>query len=468
MSGPAMNERLADLLTLEHRHGLFDHRVDGWSAWRVMRFPVFQLIEGLPLSTVPLPPWRRVASAAAATLRFAWLLLRAPRRELMVKTYRSALRVREGDRWCDVYFDCLLQRRGDALKLEVVNSFAYAAQAAMAWRAPDLDAVIFTFWGRVLGRLMPVNDGGFCDATARTLAAEAGLQVSPTFLRSRLCTVYWQVRLYSWLLMRVRPRNVLVADTGDYALSIACRRRNVRFIEMQHGVFDARHADAVPAWVQGSDAELVLPERLACFGDYWVTRLAGTRLAAGIAVPTGNPVIDRMREQQRLASARDADVVHLVVTSQGLDRERLEQWLLDMLDAVPAGRRWRLTVKLHPAYDEGAAAYGRLASRAGVTVVPGPGSPNVFELLVDADLHLSIASACHYDAVALGVPTLVVPLAGHESMLDALDGRDIRLAATPASVWESADPSDRGARPRDRGHRFARPGWIDNLEGLLA
>jgi hypothetical protein len=457
-------ERLRRLATLEREHDLFAHRVDGWSAWRVLRNPVHRLVSGLPMSQLARSNTRRGAQALAATAGLLRLLVTAGRRELLVKTCRSALRLPQGDRYRDVYFDGLLQRGMSCLKLEEINSPDFEAQAAAAWRPADLDPVVFTFWGRVLGTLRPVDDGGFSARVARLLAEELGVDASPAWLRMRLSTVYWQAKLYAALLARVRPAAVLVADTGEYALCLACARRGVRFVELQHGVFDASHPDAVPEWAEGTAAELLLPDRLACRGTYWVEQLAGTRQGRDHAVAVGNELIDMARERRARRSPGEA--LHLVFTSQGLDAERTAAWLAEMVDAAPAGREWRLSIKLHPAYDARTVAFDALATHPRVRVIGGAEQPNVFDLLADADLHLSISSACHFDAAGLAVPSVVVPLASHEMMLDVVDGEQIALARTPADVWALAA---RGGAVAVAGpERFATPGFVDNFARLVA
>ena len=133
--------------------------------------------------------------------------------------------------------------------------------------------------------------------------------------------------------------------------------------------------------------------------------------------------------------------------------------------AAPPALDWRLSIKLHPNYDANTRDFNNLCSDPRITVIAGADLPNVFDLLIDADLHLSIASACHFDAAALGVPSVVVPLAGHEAMLDIVDGAQIFIARTPAEVWQLgtnqyADVSQM--------HRFAAPGFLDNLQNLLS
>ncbi|MDC8758876.1 hypothetical protein [Janthinobacterium fluminis] len=454
--------KLRALAQLERRHALFAFRVDGWSAWRVVRNPLHRMAEGLPLAQPARSNGRRSAQALLATFRLLRLLAGGARRELLLKTCRSGLRLPQGEGYRDVYFDGLLGAGHGALKLEEINSPDFDRQAAAACHPADLDPVVFTFWGRVLGLLLPLKAGPFCADVAALLEREVGLAVPARWLRARLSTVYWQARLYTLLLRRVRPAAVLVSDTGEYALRIACQRCGVRFIELQHGVFDAQHPDAIPAWVEGAAAELLLPDVLACRGAYWIEQLAGTRQGRDHAVAVGNELIDLARASRhgRRADGR----LRLVLSTQGLDSERLAQWLEAMLAAAPAGLDWELAIKLHPVYDAGTRAFDGLRGRARVRVIGGAEQPHVFELLAQADLHLSIASACHFDAAALGVASVVIPLAGHEAMLGAVDGTQIALARQPGDVWALAAAP---AAPAARAHHYATPGFIGNLQRLL-
>ena len=451
------------LEALERQHDLFSYRVDGWSAWRVMRNPVHRMTSDLPLVQPSRPNTARALHALAATVKLVWLLLTAGKRDLLVKTCRSGLRMSIGKQFRDVYFDGLLQRGQSCLKLEEINSPDFNEQAAAAWRRPDLDTVVFTFWGRFLGTLFPVKAQAFCEATSHLIAQEMHLQIAPRWLLMRLSTVYWQARLYSALLRRIRPLAVLVADTGEYGLRVACYRQGVRFIELQHGVFDANHPDAIPTWVQGSTGELMLPDFLACRGEFWVAQLSDTRQGRDHAVAVGNELIDLARERMRHRAL--GGPLNLVLTTQGLDTQRLVDWIADMIAKAPSDLDWRLWIKLHPVYDAKTHEYDILKADTRVRIVGGAEQPNVFDLLADADLHLSIASACHFDAAALGVRSMVVPLAGHEPMLEVIDETQVFLARSTADVWTVVRQPPVGAV---RTHRFAKPGFIDNLQFLLS
>ncbi|QDW39794.1 hypothetical protein FFI89_023175 [Bradyrhizobium sp. KBS0727] len=404
----------------------------------------------------------RSIEAILATFGLVKVLLRGEARDLLVKTCRSGLRIKEGDRFRDVYFDGLLEDGGTFLKMEEINSPDFDEQAARASKPAELDPVVFTFWGRILGLLMPVRAKELCWRLADTLQRELGLEISPTILRLRLSTVYWQVRLYRLLLARVRPKAVLVSDTGEYALRIASHRQNVLFVELQHGIFDASHPDAIPAWVTGPAADLILPDVLASRGRYWIEQLAGTRQGRDHAVAVGSELIDEARLRRR-ARAGDKSV-HFVLTTQGLDSKRLVSWIKEMIAVAPPEVDWRLSIKLHPVYDRDNLDFAGLQTSERIRVIGGSEQPNVFDLLVKADLHFSIASACHFDAAALGVRTIVIPLAGHEQLLPAVDGTQIFLARDPADVWAiAASPVDFGFEDI---YRFSEPGFVANMRKL--
>ena len=458
---PDVEGGVSRLAAIERRHDLFAYRYDGWSAWRVMRNAAYQAAGGLPLVKPNRRDWSRSLAALVGTTRLLWILLLGRRKDLLVKTCRSALRLEVDGTFLDVHFDGLLTSGYTALKLEEVNTPNFEMQAAAALRPADLDPVVFTFWGRILGTLLPADVKQFCDDTSRLLRDEAGIDMKPGWLRMRVSTAFWQSRMFAAVLRRVRPRAVMVADTGEYALNIACHGVGVRFVELQHGIFDASHPDAVPDWVEGSTAELLLPDVLACFGTFWIERLRGTRQGL-TAVAVGNQIIERARSKR---SQRILDSCkRMVLTSQGLDSERLADWTEEMLSSAPEGLAWRLTIKLHPYYDAQTAAFDRFAEVGNVEVVRGEALPNVYDLLAQADLHLSVASACHFDAAALGIPSVIVPLAGHESMLPVADQKSLFVISSPSDVWSVlAGP----ATSAQRASSYVAPGFAENLRQLV-
>ncbi len=457
-------DRLNRLGAAERSNDLFGYRVDGWSPWRVTRHVVQRTTARYGLARPRQNDGVRVIWALAATVRLLAILAFPPQVGLLVKTQRSALRIAVNDRYRDIYFDGLLAQNDHHFKLEVIDSAGFERQARAALFPPHLNAVVFTFWGRVLGKLFPADAADFATRTSKVLEEEVGVDIAAPVLRMLVSTAYWQSKLFGLLLRRLRPNAVLVCDTGEYGLVIACQKANVPIVEMQHGVFDSHHPDAIPAWVEGSRRELVLPDVLAARNRFWISQLEGTH-QADVAVAVGNELIDAARERRAARQTErgpERDVRRIVLTTQGMDSERLALWIETMVAVVPADQDWRLTIKLHPTYDTHTTAFDALAKHPKVTVVEGGGQPNVVDLLCEADLHLSIASACLFEAAALGVPSLVIPLSGHENVRRALDGVLLRLADSPADAW-AALPGDNSVAQG----LHVEPGFLDNMRALL-
>lgn len=455
-----MTDRSAEFHAMERELDLFAPVFDGFSGWRVMRNPAFSAMRGAGSGGVTVPAARRVSLAIRQTIRFLWLLLTARQTSLVVKTCVSSLRTRKGGKWYDMFFDAVLERADGHFKILEMNALNYGEQLRHAAFPGHLEPSVFTFWGRLLGMLFPAKTDGFEDRVAAALQQRLGLEIPPRRLRLRVSTVIWQARLYGLLLARLRPRLVLVSDTGEYGLRLACLRKDIRFAEVQHGIFDPLHPDAIPDWATGTNAELLIPDIFLAKGEYWIEQLKGFRQGA-IAQAAGYEAIDEIQRNQR---PRPADAPFtLLVTSQGLAFEGLLDFIKAIIAAAPDGLDWRMIIKLHPAYDPVDRFSAPLADCPHVSVVPGSREPNVYDLLSDADVHLSISSACHFDAAALGVTSFILPLPTHEILLHAIDDRAILLLEEPATVWRMA----KGRRSPEAGFRYSAPGYVESVVKLV-
>lgn len=452
------------LCSFETKHRLFDVLVDGWSAWRVLRFQVASAMMALPLSRARRAgALARMARMALGSIRLSLQLVIGRQRDAIIKSFTSALREKHDHRYRDVYFDALIDCNLDCYKIESRNSGKFEVNRRSAFRPADLDADVLAIIARLLAAFFPRRElDTFFASLEHRLHSELGVSLSSRHMQLVVSTVYWQIRLYRLLIRRLRAKYVLAADSQEYALITASRRERVRFIELQHGVFTAFHPDAVPESAPGSAEQLVLPDCLAVFGDFWKRLLHGTALRRIQVVPVGNGQVEGARRLREQNLAHDG-TIHILMTSQGLDSDRLATWLERMLECAPS-EQVLLTIKLHPIYDAKVDAYSALVSKFGVRIIGGADDPDVYHLLATAHLHLSIASACHFDALGIGVPTIVIPLTGHEGVVEFVDGVCMHLAERPDDVWRiAATTGDLKALARD----FFASGYVSNVRALL-
>lgn len=454
-----MSDRLsisvARFHALEREHQLFAMQYEDFSAWRVMRNPAFYQLDSVTAVPPSIPRWKRIWTALRETIRLAAILLSARQIDLVVKTSVSSLRSKKAGRWQDLIFDPVLERVPRHFKLLEINSGAFEVQRRNAAFSGQLEPSVFTFWGQILGRLFPADLNGFDQRVADLFRSELGIAIDPAMLRVRVSTVKWQARLYARLLARLRSRMIIVSDTGEYGLRLACARLGIPFAEVQHGVFDALHPDAIPDDAPGDNCALLVPDLYLAKGRYWITALAGFRHGR-VAIPVGHAQIDDLRARRAAAPHRTGPSI--VLSSQGYCIDELTEWVELAAASAPAGADWHIWIKCHPVYD-GPGAFASLAGHPRITVIAGNAEPNVYELLACADAHLSISSACHFDAAALGVPSFILPLPGHEILLDAIDGEALRLLAQPQDLWTAAF----SAVPADKSASFSEPGYVDTM-----
>ena len=461
-------EAAAVLARFESGHRLFGLSIRGVSVWRLLRFPVGLALQNLPFEHTPLPRGELLWSF----LRSLRDLARLPGGiRYAVESYVSALRIRGDGGNEDIYFERLLEEAPGGVRLFSLNAAGYSGRTGSS-SAPAIDCTAVTILGALLARAFPVREGDAAFSRLSALIADdLGLDGFPMQrMRRMFSSFWWQSRLYEWVLRRLGAGTVLAADTGERALLAACRRLSVRFIELQHGIFTPDHPDALPAPTLRTvgAAELLLPDQVALYGDYWLARQADSALGkAGRLLSAGSSVIERFRARRAGEFRPSPDCPRMVVTTQGIDRDALIAFLARFLAlyAEPC----LLTVKLHPAYDSSLELYIKmLGSDSRVQIVGGRDDPNTYELIARSDLHLSIASACHYDALGIGTPTLVIGLAGYPLVQDLLDAGDALFAGSPEELAEIV--SRRAWTPVSEAvsGKYYRHGFVQNLLPLIA
>ncbi|RTL56001.1 MAG: hypothetical protein EKK46_05280 [Rhodocyclaceae bacterium] len=460
-------EANARLRAFEDETGAFAFIVGGVSAWRVIRFPVALALQGIALSP---PRLGRRALLTHAWRSFMDLMFCRGGKAYAVKSYVSALRFRGPDGAEDIYFNKLLREIPGGVYLYSLNA---AANTPSPWlgRVNAINTTAIQVLAGILARLLPKSgEAAAIERLAELIRERLGVQDFPAARILRMVSsLHWQARLNGWLLGRLGVKWVLAADTGERALIKACRDRGVRFAELQHGIYTEDHPDALAASTPLGACPvtaLLLPDRLALYGEYWAARQRDTLAArTGGTILVGAAIIDWAREL-RSAWRADPRRPRLVVTAQGFDQGALASFLDEFLTAYSGD--CELIVRLHPAYSRGAGGYEELIARdSRIRVQPGAAQPNTYQLIAEADLHLSIASACHFDALAIGTPTGVIRLEGWELVAGlvaegcALDLTDpgALAAVVDSQVWNPG-----GLLERDY---YCQPGFVDNVSTLL-
>ncbi len=125
-------------------------------------------------------------------------------------------------------------------------------------------------------------------------------------------------------------------------------------------------------------------------------------------------------------------------------------------------------IKLHPAYDSDRDLYRqRIGGDPRVTIEPETSLASTQDLIAGADLHLSISSACHFDALGIGTPTGVLALETHQSVQGILKERGALLIETPKELAHIVAERSFPSVPEETSDRFFRRDFERNIEKLI-
>ncbi len=467
-SHPSDAEIARRLHEVEAELDLFGPTIDETSAWQLLRAPVArELVRSGATSPGARQSWSR-PELVRRCLEDWGRYPRLPRARILVKTFVSALaETGEDGRYRDVFFDDILDVVGSHVKLEVPNARPRAGGARAAHLPPSAATVGADFGAHVLSRLKPSRQSSELAGYFADVIADLG---APAFGRDRvtrrLDSFRWGKHLYGRILDRVRPRFVVVADTGEFELFAAAKQRGIRCVELQHGIFTRDHPDALGVAAAPHRGRVIVPDALLLFGTYWEAELRAGGFYGDELRVAGSPRIDRFRAR-RGGIARDSDrTCRVLVTSAGVATEELAEFLADTASLARAdGFPCRFDLKLHPIYD--ASFHGaHHAARAGVDdvrLLTAEEGLSTLELLSEADAHVSTSSACHYEALGLGVPTVVLPLPGYEVVMPLVAAGDATLGRSPAELLQALRDVRDAPVPEAVSARYYRPGALARI-----
>lgn len=432
-------EAIEHVRYLEVEYDLFQYQVDGWSAWRLLRFSAVRALVQVPIDTPPATVqrrWLRKSERLMLAARGLPRLLFPRRARHVVKTFSSARSEQVAGRYKDVYFDDLLTEIGSYFKIETLNNTIFNARGKNALIKSDVTDDVELLAGGLARVSIPSYIQDIAHRMSACLRAEPALdKFSPRIISTTLTAFYWAKRFYGGLFKRIGAEFVLLADTGEFAALAGAKELGIKAFEFQHGVFTRDHADALSSAELPYKNSLLVPDELLLYGEYWKRHLESSGFYDRELVVVGSIRVDRYRKARAAYQAKRRDrIFTLVLTTQGRDTQRLTTFAADFLK-LAKDLEMCLYIKLHPIYDTEKSLYeAALGTDPRVHVLLATEAPSTFELLSQADLHVSIASACHYEAIGLGVPTIILPLDGYEVVLPLYEAGHAFLARTPQDL----------------------------------
>lgn len=465
-------EASARLRELEAKYDLFKYTVDGYSAWLLLRYVVGVLLQAFPFHRQWPSKWVRFGKLLFPGILGLPAFLFPKRARYVVKIVSSALSEKENGYWKDIYLDDLLKDIGNCFKIEVRNNPLFKDRHKTALIPIAMTDSTISLLSAIFAKVFRSAD---ISQVEKKMAADLRDEPDLHFLHlcliaERLHYFYWTKKMYKWLLIRICPEFVFVTNTAEYAICSAAKELGIKTVEFQHGIFSSNHPDALPGSALPYKPTLIAPDKIFLYGDFWKLGLKANGFYDNELCVVGSNRIEyyRIRRTVYKKINRDDAICRMVMTTQGFAVNLLSSFISEFIDLAENQLNYQLYIKLHPIHDRDRSRYDKVfASNARVKVISGADEPSTFDLLTRADLHLSISSACHYDALGVGVPTIVLGLPNHELVLNLVEAGHAKLAHNPKDLFDIAMKWADFSVPYDISSYYFKPDALVNIKREL-
>lgn len=467
-----LNEANQILQTIENDPRIFSYLVDGWCAWSILRPRI-----GLTVGQTDSQQITGVNQLAKLTRRELlmqfpkdlWRFVTYDKRPLVFALVASTNRAESSNHlYKDIYFDDILQLLQPCFKLELINNKNYLSRSRQAFIPSNMTNSASLLLRLTLAKLkQPKN----LVKTSKYLYDEVNKYFPSQFnqkdIYNRLLYFYWDKKIYQQILKHFKPRFILLQTSySNQALIAAAKGTSIPVIELQHGLIDQFH----PGYAWSSMAltfkeNMPIPDRIFVYGDYWKEQLCQNHFWTHEPISVGSTHIDQFRNIRNRNFGESP--LHVVVTTQGFEKESLSRFLVEFIQAISLSKEIRLFIKLHPRETLKDPYLHAFQQYPNTFVLLANETPSTFELLTQADFHISVHSTCHYEALGLGVPTIILPFKDYQRILPLTDTGFAYLAETPSQMCQIIINKLGTSVPENVTHHFFQPRAKDNILGAL-
>jgi hypothetical protein len=435
-------EEVSNRITeIENLHDIWQYQINGYCVWQILRFRISTDMSQMPFGTNSLTKSKllRIFGLLSDTIKDLIGIIFSRRADLLALTCSSALAEEVNGRFKDVYFDDLLINYNSCFKIETINSKNFSNRRKLALVKVNITEAAFDLFTSILAKCLKGSTeiNRISAILSDIIVNETHLEYySQAVLSNIINSFIWKKHLYSLMLKKLKPKYILLIDTSRFEITAAAKELGIKVIEFQHGIFTKYHPDVLSSNAKPFKRNLIIKDKYFLYGDYWKQQLDLNEFYDNELRVIGNPRIDNYRalRSEYLKKFAD-DIFRIVLTTQNLDTEKLIKFMTGFLDLAEGRIKYLLYIKLHPSQEGSKVHFEDIfKNNKNVLVLLGNEEPNTFELIAMASCHVSIGSACHYDSIGLGVPTIVLPLAGHEIVLNLVKIGHASLAETPAEL----------------------------------
>ena len=258
----------------------------------------------------------------------------------------------------------------------------------------------------------------------------------------------WWVRRYisqcmafKELFQRAGLRRLWIVNAYSHpAVVVGAKQAGAKVFEIQHGFISPSH----PAYSYPRVRIQSAAQRLLVWGKFW--RKSAKLPKGSKAVVTG-PSLSFSRQREQAASIAKSPG-SILFTSQGAIGDELFEVARNWAEKLPNNQ---VTFRLHP--NESLEHFSAKPRPKNLEI--SHGTPSFLELLAQTEYLVGVFSTTLYEGLSFGAKVIVLPLAGYENALAAIERGSMSLATIEPSKDELAELLAAAKVPSDANFYYA-------------
>lgn len=411
----------SQLQAMEASQDLLRWKVGDWSAWPILRFNLAMIASDLAIDASDIR--LSITKQFIQSIHDVSGLFKEKHPKILLYVASSNRVEQENNYYKDIIFDELLRHVPTYFKIEDVNNRLYLDHSRTALYPSQMTTsgiflvtiILSRFFSpRSINRLADV----FYNSCREVFHTS---KISLKHVRRVLASFYWKKIIYRKLLSHIRPQLLLLQTAYmNHALVAAAKELNIKVIEFQHGLIDRHHPGY--SWTSSAASyknNMPIPDSIFVYGDYWREELSINGFWNEELRTVGSLRLDlyRFRQNSDITNATKTNqlIKKIIVTTQSLEVDHLISFLLEFIKVTT--QPIEIHIKLHPRESNRLPYETAFRDYPNVRIISAQDSPSTFELLSNCDYHASIHSTCHYEAIGLGKPTIILPFSNYQRML---------------------------------------------------
>jgi len=451
--------------SLEEKYDLLRYKVDGWCAWPVLRIWLHREAMGIGLSDerTRIKYFHQVRFAIKSLLTIFSLR----KTKYLIKTCTTARAERVDHLYKDIYFDDLLDVLTDYLKIETINNNAMLERSLKALHPSVLYTSLLALLNYTIRNLSFTRYRfiSMSNQISEIIQRELKLPIKPGIIADSLARFYWGIRIYGYILDRVKPQSILTEDPSEFSLLAAATSRKIKTVELAHAMCNRYHAAySWNKYARQYKNTMPIPGKILVYGNYMKDELESWGFWSDRIISVGSLRLDDYRVKHPWKNKND--FCTLTWTTQGIRDDQLLAFIKEFL-ALCYLKSFdvHLIIKLHPVYDPDPGFYNRwfMDHERQVSVIGAFEDPSTYELIMKSHFHLSISSSCHYEALGLDVPTIILPFANYRYFIDLVHAGHAFLPRTPNDLLEIIANPENQKIPTTIKDRYYKTGALRNI-----